>query len=1095
MKTAAALCIFACASVCTAETAPDPLAKGFAQPPAEARPLVFWQWVNGNVTQEGIRLDLEWMQRIGLGGALMFDIGFSRPPVPQYVEHRIGFGTPEWRQAVRLAAAEARRLKLEFGAQSSGGWSVSGGSMVSPEQAMKKLVWSETIVTSTTPPLRLPAPPSNNGPYQDTPIDEQYREPTGSGDVAVIAYRLPDVEQSPAPRPVLSGVADVALLDDQRYSATSELIPDAGGNATLQARFAAGAVPRALTIGLPLRGVIPKGAVEVSADGIDFSTVIELPGPSAQASPVRTFALPERSESIWRIRFTGLAGPLLIAEARFDFGGYIQFAQEKAGFGVLNDYASTDTAPTSATLSIDPRNILDLSAKMSPDGTLDWLPREGRWAVVRFGWSLTGRRTVPATAESIGLEVDKLDRHAVRAFANAFYDRYAQAIGDAGHLNIALTDSWEARQQNWTPTMFREFYARRGYDLHPWLPVLTGRIVGDSARSERFLADYRRTIADLIADHHYGVLADVAHQRGMSMYSEAAGTDLPAVVDGIQAKGRVDVPMGEYWIYPEGSEPKPNHVADVREATSAAHLYGRPIVAAEALTTMGEVPWTTGPAQLRRIVDRFFAEGINRLVLHTSVHQPFTDRKPGMTLRQHGQHFTRNETWAEDAGAWVQYLARTSWLLQQGRPVADVAIFLGEDAAVSPPFDRPGEPRRLIGYDHDYLNAEALLTRMAVKDGRLTRRDGGNYRALVIAPNVRRMSLPVIQKLRALVIDGGVLIGAKPSAAVGITNDARVRAIADEIWGAAAPAGPRKFGRGRVYPDMSAEAVLRTENVPADLAVPGDAQLHWTHRALPDADIYFVSNQSSRRFSDSVNFRVRARHAEQWDAVDGTRSPVSHSIGEHTTGVALDLPPYASRFIVFRGSAPTGEFPARQLVRTALSTLDGSWKVQFLDGQGAPALTQLAASTSWTEHADPAIRYYSGRAKYTRTVVIPEAWRAAGKRIELDLGDVAELARVRVNDRDLGVLWSAPWRRDITDALRTGDNQIEITTTNYWANRLIGDEQPGATRYTFAPIRPYAAESPLLRSGLLGPVRLMAVAETSNAASATPARGSPRARR
>ena len=216
MKLAASLCFIACAGVCSAEAPGDPLAAGFAEPPAEARPLVFWQWVNGNVTQEGIRLDLEWMQRIGLGGALMFDIGFSRPPVPQYVEHRIAFGTPEWQQAVRLAAAESRRLQLEFGAQSGGGWSVSGGPMVQPEQAMKKLVWSETIVTSTTPLLRPPAPPSNNGPYQDTPIDDQYREPTRSGDIAVIAYRLPDVEQSEAPRPVLSGVADVALLEDPK---------------------------------------------------------------------------------------------------------------------------------------------------------------------------------------------------------------------------------------------------------------------------------------------------------------------------------------------------------------------------------------------------------------------------------------------------------------------------------------------------------------------------------------------------------------------------------------------------------------------------------------------------------------------------------------------------------------------------------------------------------------------------------------------------------------------------------------------------------------------------------------------------------------
>ena len=323
---------------------------------------------------------------------------------------------------------------------------------------------------------------------------------------------------------------------------------------------------------------------------------------------------------------------------------------------------------------------------MAADGTLRWRPRAGRWLALRFGWSLTGRRTVPATPESIGLEVDKLDAAAVRAFADAFYDQYARAIGDRGALDIAFTDSWEAGQQSWTPAMFEQFATRRGYDLRPWLPVLTGRIVGDATRSEKFLADYRRTIADMLAENHYGVLADAAHRRGMQFYSEAAGTDLPTVIDGLQAKGRVDVPTGEYWYWPEGGAPKANHVADVREAASAAHIYGHRIVAAESLTSQGEHPWALGPAQLRRMVDRFFAEGVNRVILHTSAHQPFTDRRPGMTLRQYGQHFTRNETWAEDAGDWIRYLARTSYLLQQGQPVADVAVFLGDEAPLSPPF-------------------------------------------------------------------------------------------------------------------------------------------------------------------------------------------------------------------------------------------------------------------------------------------------------------------------------------------------------------------------------------------------------------------------
>ena len=483
-----------------------------------------------------------------------------------------------------------------------------------------------------------------------------------------------------------------------------------------------------------------------------------------------------------------------------------------------------------------------------------------------------------------------------------------------------------------------------------------------------------------------------------------------------------------------------------------------------------------GPAQLRRIVDRFFAEGINRVVVHTSVHQPFVDRRPGITLREFGQHFTRNETWAEDAGDWVRYLARTSYMLQQGVPVADLAIYLGEDAALSPPFDESSEPQRLPGFDHDFLNADVLLNRMTVQDGRLTLPGGIRYRALVISPGVRRMSLPVAEKLRTLIRQGAVVIGPKPQGPAGMApGSERVRRIADEVWGRMPDPHVRKLGRGRVYPMSDVGKALRFEGVDPDVAIPAPAELFWAHRATADADIYFVSNQSSRPFDDIVRFRAGGRHAQRWDAVDGSRTAVTHTICGQTTAVRVELAPHTSRFIVFRGDSPAGTFPAAQMQRTVLETLAGPWNVEFLDGQGTPESAQLAAGTSWTENTNPAIRFYSGRARYSRTVHIPDAWRNEDQRIELDLGIVAEMARVRINGQDLGVLWNTPFRRDISSALRPGDNRIEIIVTNYWRNRLIGDEQPDATRFTFSSLRPYSADSTLRPSGLLGPVRLLGV--------------------
>jgi hypothetical protein len=1051
---ATAACAATALNAADSNRAPDPLFAGFVDPPVEARPLVFWQWVNGNVSKEGIRLDLEWMQRVGLGGALWFDIGFRTPPVPQYVEKRIGFGTPEWSDAIRFASSEAKRLGLSLGAQSGGGWSVSGGPQVSPEQAMKKLVWSETLLTRRSPKSSpLPMPPGVSGPYQDIAIEDAYRDPARYREVAVIAFREPGAETLSRPLE-FADVPETAALVDGRFDRAVTLVPDEKGVVRLQARRAT-SPPRSLTIAV--RGPAPTGFIHANDGRTTLEIIAELPVPGPHAAPVRTFALGERDELSWSVWFTGLTKPLEILEARFDTGARVNLAQDKAGYGVLENYGATETTPAAALAAIAPGDIVDLTAKMRPDGTLDWRPAGGRWIVQRFGWSLTGRRSVPATAESIGLEVDKLDRDAVRAFANAHYERF-------GDLDIALTDSWEAGQQNWTPGMPEEFSRRNGYGLRNWLPALTGRIIDNAARSERFLADFRRTISDLVVDNHYGVLAEVARERGLRYWAQAAGTDRPTLVDGMKAKSRVDVPMGEFWFYPEGAPPQPNYLNDVREAVSAAHVYGKPVVAAEGLATRGEDAWAMGPPQLRRIVDRFFAEGVNHLVLHTSAHQPFTASSgkggPGMTLRQYGQHFTRNETWAEDAGDWVRYLSRNSWMLRQGWPVADIAIFVGDEGTPPPP--DLIEALRRAGFASDWLNADALLSRVRADDGSLVRPDGGRYRALVIAPTVTRMSLPVLERLEKFASERVPVIGSRPVGGLGLhEDDSRARALADAIWNDAnAPA-----------PAEEVIEMLQRRGIQPDVVAP--ATLRWSHRAGVGEDIYFVANDSVEAVDAEVVFRIVGRRVEEWDAVTGTRARLAHSNSATTTRVRLRLEPRESGFIVFRGEAGAGFHGIAQPERRAFATVEGEWDVTFRDYPGGARTLRLRAGDSWSQHADPEIRFYSGHATYVRTIDVPPAALARGRTVELDLGTVGEIARVRVNGRDVGTWWSAPYRREITDALRGGENRLEIAVTNYWANRLIGDEQPGATPVTFSPIRPYTKDSPLRPSGLLGPVRLI----------------------
>jgi hypothetical protein len=1035
----------------------DALRDGFQTPPAEARPQVFWQWINGNVTQEGIHLDLEWMKRAGLGGSILFDIGFGSPPIPQYVDKRIGYGSPEWKAAVRYAAAESRRLGLQFGMQAGGGWSETGGPWVKAEEAMKKLVWSETVVSGKGP-ITLAQPPGVSGPFQDLPIAARFAEPRLYRDVAVVAWRE-DVATTPVEATSSTGAIQAAKLADGAYAAPA--VEKLAGDDWVLLRYATPVDARAVTVAVD--GVMPNGVVEASDDGQTFRVVATLPGEVRQGLPVRTFAFEKIRARVFRLRFAADAKPTALTEFAIHADARVDRFQEKAGWGVLTDNWASATPATDAAIASG--GVLDLSGRLKPDGGLDWTPPiAGRWRVVRYGWSLTGRRDTPASAESLGLEVDKLNADHVRAHMRGLLEPLKAQLGDLygkDGLGFVVTDSWEAGQQNWTEAMAAEFQARRGYSLIPWLPVLAGRVVESAEASDRFLADYRRTIADLLTERHFAEITRILHAEGLRYDAEAPGVDLPTIADGLQAKGQVDVPMGEFWVYPEGKPPPAAHLGDVREAASAAHVYGKPLVGAEALTTMGEDPWRTGPWQHKRIVDRYMAEGINHFVLHTSAHQPFTDRKPGMTLRQYGQHLSRNETWAEgEMRAWTDYLARSGWMLRQGRPGADIAYFQGEDAATGLPYVEGGKPDLPAGWDFDYLDAESLVQRLAVKDGRLILPSGASYAALVIPAKVQRLGLPTLRKLDALVAAGGLVIGERPRGSLSLTGgaaaDAEWKALADKLW-----SGPIRTGA--VEPPLA-------ERMPP--AITGQGQdLVWNRRVLDDGEVYFLANTSAKPLEVSPSFRITGKAPELWRADTGQGAPAPYVQRDGRTEVPLKLAPYDAVFVVLR--APAGPSPvAVTSTPTVLKTLDGPWTVTFEPGWGAPASATFDRLTSWTESADPGVRYYSGAATYEKTLEVPRDWLKGKGRLSLDLGAVHEFATVTLNGKTLPVQWKPPYAVDVTEALKPGKNALSIRVVNFWANRMIGDLQPGAKRLTFAPIQPFKADDPLSPSGLIGPVTL-----------------------
>ncbi len=1040
--------------------------------------------MNGNVTKDGIKADLEWMNRVGIGGFQNFDASLG---TPQIVQKRLVYMTPEWKDAFRYATTLADELGLEMGVASSAGWNLSGGSWVLPAHGMKKFVWSETEINGGDAFHGvLKRPPSNAGPFQNIPSNRT--APDFYRDSEVFAYRLPANAAAvhDLPRVASSGGHfDLATLSDGDLT-NATLLPAAAPNETSWIQFEYSEPQR--ICGLSITFVFKSGeehrvmaqtrvAVEASDDGQDFHFVADVPWALAQF-PARTIAFPAVTAKFFRVTFKAppqesAAVGARIAELAFRSDMPINRFETKAAFGREGNLLYVATPPAEAGDAIRKSDVVDLTAKMQPDGTLDWTPPPGRWVVVRLGYSLIGIMNNPAEPEATGLEVDKLSSIYVREYFERFLanlnDATGGLMGKRG-LKYVVTDSWEDGTQNWTDDMFAEFKAHRGYDMLPWMPVLTGHVVESSAASDRFLYDFRQTLSDLVVENHYDQLTAILHARGMGRYSESHEQSRSLIADGMEVKRTADVPMGAMWV-PDGG---PTRDADIRESASVAHIYGQNLVAAESFTT-SVGPWTWSPETLKPAADRELAMGLNRFVIHTSVHQPLDDKVPGLGLGMYGQWFNRHETWAELAKPWMTYLARSSYLLQQGTFVADVAYLYGQDANITQLFAVQG-PDVPAGYNFDYVNSDVVLHRLIVKNGRIVTPGGTSYRVLALDPSTRRMTLPVLRKLRDLVNDGAVIVGPKPMDSPSLSDEqAEFKRIAGQLFGSGT--GDHSYGKGRVLAGQTLAEALRKLTVAPDFQVreqQAGTNLLFTHRRISDGEIYWVDNRDNRAETVNVGFRVTGKAPELWHADSGKIEPASYRIADERTLVPLRLAANEAVFVVFRRKAEVRSRNIPLPMETNVSGIEGPWKVQFQSGRGAPAEANFEKLISWTQSNDSGVKYFSGTATYSKSFQAPAMWFKTGARLWMDLGDVKNIAEVSVNGKDLGIVWKPPFRMDVTGIMKPGTNTVEIQVTNLWVNRLIGDQQPGTTtKYTYTTRPFYGAESPLLPSGLLGPVRIV----------------------
>ncbi|MEQ1588502.1 MAG: glycosyl hydrolase, partial [Cyclobacteriaceae bacterium] len=694
-------------------------------------------------------------------------------------------------------------------------------------------------------------------------------------------------------------------------------------------------------------------------------------------------------------------------------------------------------------------------------------------------------------------EVDKLSKKHLESYYKNYTNPIAQVLGPlyGKRMQYWLTDSFEADAQNWTEDMPQEFLKRRGYDMTPYLPVLSGRIVKNADVSDRFLWDFRRTIADLIADNHYKALSELAHQQGIKLYGESAGISMPIIQDAMLNKKYLDIPMAEFgmtqglgsaesssWKSPRdldddhayrgAGDRLQAHQSDIREAASASHIYGKKFVATES--------WTGGafeaPASMKLIGDYWNTQGVNRFIFHTSTHQPL-DTKPGNSMV--GTHIHRNITWAEQAAPFVTYLSRNSFMLQQGTFVADLAYYLGEGIPSSVPYWKKVKPEPPAGYDFDFLGTDLLLEDAAVKDGKIVLKSGMSYEVLVL-PETAEMTPQVLHKIKELVANGATIVGPKPMKSPSLTGypstDNDVALMANEIWGDAdgQMIFHHDYGKGHVYWGAPLNSVLAEKKVfkDVDYTKPHvNTYLSWIHRRTNEADIYFISNLRNQKEEAKIQFRMSGKNPELWHADTGKSEAVEYVIEGGVTTVSVTLNPEQSVFIVFRNPTTVTSQKNTKPVSTILATLAGPWNVNFPPNLGAPEKITLDKLISLSEHPEDGVKYFGGTATYTKELTATKEWFKPGAKFILDLGTVKDLAEVSVNGKSFGILWKLPYELDITSALKTGTNKIEIKVTNQWTNRISGDAvNPDKKVLSGSGLRFGGGNNSLIESGLIGPV-------------------------
>lgn len=1018
----------------------EAIERGFRSVPDSMKLGVYWYWISDNISKEGVVRDLEAMKEAGINRAYIGNVGIDGVP---YGDTKIF--TPEWWEVLHTALKKATELDIEIGIFNSPGWSQSGGPWVKPEEAMRYLTASEVKVQGAqTVRVQLPS------------LGEEAQ------DVRVIAY--PDA---------------VKPISEKSWT----LVKQSGKELVSELAFDKETTVRSFTFvtKTPIRTdaelfVKENGAYRsLKKIHIDRSNAALNVGFNPYAPIV--ISLPETTASVYRLVVN--PGGEATAQVTLSSSPRVERYAEKSlakmfqtPLPMWNEYMwEPQPEITDPELVVQPEQVIDLTSKMQKDGTLEWEAPAGSWTIMRTAMLPTGVTNAPASPEATGYEIDKMSKKHVSTHFDAFIGDILKRIPEADRksFKIVVQDSYETGGQNWTDDMIEQFESRYGYSPVPYIPVLQGVVVGNADLSDRFLWDLRRLVADRVSYDYVGGLRDVCHANGLTTWLENYGHwGFPG--EFLQYGGQSDEIAGEFWS--EGS------LGDIenRAASSCGHIYGKKRVWAESFTSGGPV-FSRYPYTMKQRGDRFFTEGINNTLLHVYVHQPYEDKNPGVDA-WFGNEFNRKNTWFGQMDVFVEYLKRCNFMLQQGTYVADVAYYIGEDA---PKMTGACDPALPYGYSFDYINAEVLLERASVKDGKLVLLSGMEYRLLVLPQQVT-MRPEVLRKIKELVAAGLVVTGPTPSRSPSLYGypkaDEEVRDLAAELWGSDGEK-VRPFGQGRIFAaGTPIQDIMNEMQVVPDFSLGKDAKepVQFIHRSTSEGSIYFVSNQSEQTIRIEPEFRVTGKMPESWNPLTGeVRLLPEFTSTEQITKVPMELAANESAFIIFRDKASAKEtseqnFPQKEV----LKEINTPWQVAFEKGKRGPeeevTFTEL---TDWSISEDARIRHFSGNATYKTTVSLDEI--PSGKELYLDLGKVMVMAKVKLNGNYVGGVWTMPYRLNISDYVQKGENTLEVEVVNNWMNRLIGDQKlPENERETWTNVNPWRADSPLQTSGLLGPVEVQA---------------------